>query len=154
MIVFALWEEFQTRQPQSAPACKDPFEELSSPITTLDPDSSFLHDKFPLICEKAQCVFCISNEQLPYKQRTRKFHRVLHMWDHVENIYLHKFLVKQLIICPHPVCKAQGSVLNHAKYFKNHVATIHEINLRPRACPDCFSEYTSLGISNVDCQVC
>lgn len=153
MVVLASRQELQTRQPRSDSARKAPLkEESSSPIPALD--SSSPHDKFPLICEKTQCIFCIGNEQLSYEQRTRKFRRVSHMWDHVVNVHLRKLPVEQPIICPHPVCKAQGFVFNHAKYFKNHVARIHEINLRARACPDCFSEYASLCTSNVECQVC
>jgi hypothetical protein len=51
------------------------------------------------------------------------------MWDHVENLHLKH--LDQLIPCGHPVCKAQGLVLNNVMYFKNHVVTVHKVNLRP-----------------------
>ncbi|KAH8744230.1 hypothetical protein BGZ57DRAFT_778969, partial [Hyaloscypha finlandica] len=58
------------------------------------------------------------------------FKRVSHTWDHVE-IHLRGVPVEQRIVCPHPVYKALGLVLDHVIHFKNHVARVHEINLRP-----------------------
>ncbi|PMD60550.1 uncharacterized protein K444DRAFT_528197, partial [Hyaloscypha bicolor E] len=91
--------------------------------------------EFPVVCQKTQCIFCIGNERLPYEQRTRTFNRVSHMWDHVENVHLSKVPAEQRIICYHPVCKAQGLVLDHVMHFKNHVARVHKIDLRPRVFP-------------------
>ena len=125
-----------TRQRRSAPACKDPLKEESpapAPTPPLDP---FLPaSKFPVVCEKTQCIFCIGNEALSYGQRTRKFRRVSHMWDHVENIHLRGVPAEQRIICHHPVCKAKGELLNNVMRFKNHVAKVHKINLRPKVFP-------------------
>jgi hypothetical protein len=53
------------------------------------------------------------------------------MWDYIEDIYLSKEPARQRIICDHPVCKAQGLVLDYVMHFKNHVARVHKINLRP-----------------------
>ena len=119
-----------TRQRRSTPACKDPLKEESpAPAPALDP---FLPaSEFPLICEKTQCIFCIGNEALSYEQRTRRFRRVSHMWDHVENIHLRGVPAEQRIICHHPICKAEGLVLNGVELFKNHVAIAHKIKLRP-----------------------
>jgi hypothetical protein len=123
-----------TRQRRSTPACKDPLKEESPPpapalTPALDP---FLPaSKFPLICEKTQCIFCIGNEALSYEQRTRRFRRVSHMWDHVENIHLRGVPAEQRIICHHPICKAEGLPLNGVQHFKNHVATVHKVDLRP-----------------------
>jgi len=131
-IALASRQELMTRQRRSAPACKDPLKEESpvpAPAPALDP---FLPaSKFPLVCEKTQCIFCIGNERLSYEQRTRKFRRVSHMWDHVENIHLRGVPAEQRIPCDHPVCKAQGLVLDNVKLFKNHVAIVHEVDLRP-----------------------
>jgi hypothetical protein len=52
------------------------------------------------------------------------------MWDHVE-IHLRGVLAEQQIVCPHSICKAQALVLDHVMHFKNHVARVHKINLRP-----------------------
>ena len=81
--------------------------------------------------EKTQCICCIGNEALSYEQRTRKFSRVSHMWDHVENIHLHGVPAEQRIPCDHPICKAKGLVLRGVQHFKNHVATVHKVDLRP-----------------------
>lgn len=97
-IALASRQELMTRQRRSAPACKDPLKEESpvpAPAPALDP---FLPaSKFPLVCEKTQCIFCIGNERLSYEQRTRKFRRVSYMWDHVENIHLRGVLAEQRI---------------------------------------------------------
>jgi hypothetical protein len=85
--------------------------------------------EFPLVYKKTQCIIYIGNERILYKKWTRSFKRVLHIWDYVEDIHLSK--AKQPFICHHPVCKAQGLVLDNVMHFKNHVARVHEINLRP-----------------------
>ena len=69
------------------------------------------------------------------EERTRTFRRVSHMMDHVENLHLRKQPAKQRLICHHPMCKAEGLVLNHVMHFKNHVARVHRINLRPGVFP-------------------
>jgi hypothetical protein len=53
------------------------------------------------------------------------------MWDYVEDVHLSKLIVEGLFICHHPVCKARGWVVNNVMWFKNHMARVHEINLRP-----------------------
>jgi len=67
---------------------------------------------------------CFGNEQLPYKQQMCAFRRVSHIMDHVENSHLSKLLVDQMMICHHPVCKAEGLVLKSVMHFKNHVASL------------------------------
>ncbi|KAH9203768.1 hypothetical protein DL95DRAFT_418785 [Leptodontidium sp. 2 PMI_412] len=137
-IALASRKELMTRQPRSAPTCKDPLKEeypicAPAPTPALDPFPPA--SKFPLVCEKTQCVFCVGNESLSYWQRTRKFRRVSHMWDHVENIHLRDVQAEQRIICHHPVCKAEGLILDGVILFKNHVATVHEVHLRPNVFP-------------------
>jgi hypothetical protein len=131
-IALASRKELMTRQRQSTPACKDPLKE-ESPAPALTPalDPFLPASKFPLVMEKTQCIFCVGNEALSYEQRTRKFKRVSHMWDHVENIHLRGVPTEWRIICHHPVCKAEGLVLEDIQLFKNHVATVHEVKLRP-----------------------
>jgi len=125
LVALASRQELQTRQPRLPPDSQNPLEE-NPPVPA---------DEFPLVCEKTQCIFCIGNERLSYKQQTRTFNRVSHMWDHVENVHLSKVPAGQRIICRHPVCKAQGLVLDNVILFKNHVAEVHEIDLRPGVFP-------------------
>ena len=56
------------------------------------------------------------------------FSRPANMMDHVES-HLRKEPA-ETIACHHPVCKAEGLVLNSVMHFKNHVARVHEISLR------------------------
>ena len=131
-VALASRQEFQTRtrKPRSVSASKDMIKRESPAPEPFPPPS-----EFPLACEKTQCIICIGNERLPYEQRTRTFKRVSHMWDHVENVHLRKVPAEQQIICHHPICKAQGLVLDNVMRFKNHVATVHKIDLRPRIFP-------------------
>ncbi|KAH8585353.1 hypothetical protein B0O99DRAFT_696587 [Bisporella sp. PMI_857] len=98
IVALASRQEFQTRKPRSAPAPKNLVKEKSpAPELFLPPD------EFPVICKKTQCIFCTGNEQLPYKQRTRTFKRVSHIWNHVENVHLCKVPAEQRIIYSHPI---------------------------------------------------
>jgi hypothetical protein len=133
-IALASRKELMTRQRRSTPACKNPLKEESPvPSPALAPalDPFLPASKFSLVMEKTQCISCIGNEALSYEQRTRKFSRVSHMWDHVENTHLRGVLAEQRIPCDHPVCKARGFVLKGVQHFKNHVAVVHKVDLRP-----------------------
>jgi hypothetical protein len=124
MVALASRQVPQTHKP--IPACGDLVkkEPLSSPNSQPFPQL----DEFPLTLGNTQCIFCIGNERYPYDQRTRTFKRVSHMRDHVESVHLKR--LDQLIHCSHPVCKAQGLVFSSVTDFKNHVATVHRVNLR------------------------
>jgi Protein of unknown function (DUF3435) len=127
-VALASRQEFQTRtrKPRSVPASKDLIKGESPAPEPFPPPG-----EFPLVCKKTQCIICIGNERLSYEQRTRTFKRVSHMWDHVEDVHLSKLTAEGPFICHHPVCKARGWVVNKVMWFKNHVARVHEINLRP-----------------------
>jgi hypothetical protein len=86
--------------------------------------------KFPVVCEKTQCIFCLGNEQLSYEQRTFTFRRVSHMMDHVERVHLKHQSVTERVTCHHPVCISRGLVLNNVEHFKSHVQKEHGIKLR------------------------
>ena len=128
MTALASRQELQTRKPQRTPAFKDPVKK-ESPSPAPTPESFPLLDEFSLLLGKTQCIFCIGNKRYSYDQRSRTFKHVSHMWDHVENVHLKH--LGQLITCHHPVCKAEGLVLNSVMHFKYHVATVHGVNLRP-----------------------
>lgn len=123
MTALASRQELQTRKPRSTSPDKDM-------VKTSPPSDPFSQlDKIPLILGKTQCIICIGNERLQYKDQTRAFKRVSHMWDHVEDVHLRR--AHEVPTCGHPVCKAKGLVLKNVMHFKNHVATVHGINLRP-----------------------
>ncbi|KAH8595299.1 hypothetical protein B0O99DRAFT_709471 [Bisporella sp. PMI_857] len=89
MNALASQQEAQTPKPRSAPASRDPIKE-ETPVLALD--LSPPPRKFPLVCEKTRCIFCIGNVRLSYEQRTRTFTRVSHMMGHVENLHLREVL--------------------------------------------------------------
>ncbi|PVH69725.1 hypothetical protein DL98DRAFT_438431, partial [Cadophora sp. DSE1049] len=55
--------------------------------------------------------------------------------DYVENIHLRNVLAEQQIICYHSICKAKGLILNGVVLFKNHIARVHKVRLRPNVFP-------------------
>jgi hypothetical protein len=86
---------------------------------------------FPLVCGKAQCLFCIGDESKSYEERIgSSFCRPAKMMDHVERIHLKGKDPNARIECCHPTCKSQGLVLQHLDDFKGHVQTVHGITLR------------------------
>jgi hypothetical protein len=128
MTSLASRQEPQTRKPKSVLASEDPLKK--EPLCSApSPDPSTQSDKILLILGKTQCIFCIGNERFTYEKQTRAFKRVSHMWDHVENLHLKYH--GPMIPCPHPVCMAQDLILNSMMTFKNHVVTIHGVELRP-----------------------
>ena len=130
MVALASRQEFQTRKPRSAPARK-----ILVKTESPDLDANFFPepDPFPLVCEKTQCIGCIGNTRLSFEQRTRRFKRVSHMWDHAENVHLSKLSPGEQPVCWHPKCSPDGEGLSFSSImiFKNHVATLHQIPLRP-----------------------
>jgi Protein of unknown function (DUF3435) len=104
---------------------QDPIKEESPEPELPDPEL------FPLVCAKTQCPICIGDERLTYSSRTFCYKRPSHMMDHVERAHLHKMPPGQQIRCHHPVCKSEGLDFNSVMQFKNHVAIVHKISLRP-----------------------
>lgn len=133
-IALASRKELMTRQRRSAPTSKGPLEE-ESPVSASVPNPALdpfpLENKCPIVCGKTQCIFCVGNEALSYGHRMRKSRRVSHMWDDVDNIHLRDVPAEQPIFCSHPICKAEWLQLNDVMHFKNHVATVHKVDLRP-----------------------
>ena len=87
-------------------------------------------DSFPEICEPTQCPICIGNEAKSYQERTKPLCNVNKMRNHVEH-HLQVLAPGQAIPCG--VCKARRltKVLPNKQSFKNHVAMVHKIVLRP-----------------------
>ncbi|KAG4027417.1 hypothetical protein MFRU_030g00530 [Monilinia fructicola] len=125
MVALASRQEFQTRKPRSSST----FENIPKQSSTTDP--LMLANEIPMVCTKTQCIVCVGNERLPYEQITRSFRRVAHMWDHVEKFHLRNRPAEEMFVCSHPVCKAEGLTLDNLMRFKNHVARVHGIQLRP-----------------------
>ncbi|CEJ81548.1 hypothetical protein VHEMI01669 [[Torrubiella] hemipterigena] len=84
----------------------------------------------PLMLRDRQCIYCVSNDQLPIKDRMRSFKRVSHMMDHVENLHLRYETIGPRFLCRHPKCKHLGDFLTSLDHFKNHMQTVHGVKLR------------------------
>ncbi|KAM3084702.1 hypothetical protein ACMFMG_003160 [Clarireedia jacksonii] len=102
IVALASRQERQTRKPRLALILKDT-DKKESPA----PASSLSPDEFPMVCAKTQCIICIGNERLSYEQRTHG-----------------------AFVCYHPICKAEGLILDNMMQFKSHVARAHGIELR------------------------
>jgi hypothetical protein len=126
MVALGARRVLQTRQPRrQLPGSKDLIkQEHPSPAPPL-------LDELPLVCEKTQCIICLGDTRLTYEERTRKFSRVSHMMTHVD-LHLSKLLPSGRPVCKHPRCSSGGEGLffDRLDHFKNHVARVHEINLR------------------------
>ena len=107
-----------TRQSDSGTLCEYPVEQDTN-CTNL----------FPLVCRPTQCPICIGDERKSYSDRTREFSRPSKMMDHVAT-HLEMYLPGASIPCHHPICMADGVVLESIAAFKNHTARVHKINLR------------------------
>ena len=71
-----------------------------------------------------QCLFCLGNNHLCYKDQTRKFSRPDSLRRHIDEVHLCHFQVNDC--CPHPVCDVSfGGVMQ----FKNHAAIVHGVKL-------------------------
>jgi len=130
MVALASRRECQTRQPRQRPdAYKDPVKQ-ESPFPEAHPLPP--PDPFPLVCKKTQCIICLGDTRLTYEERTREFSRVSHMMTHVENHHLKRLQPGERPVCKHPRCspKGEGLFFDYIEYFKNHVGTVHKINLR------------------------
>jgi hypothetical protein len=91
-------------------------------------EESPVPDIFPLKCKKTQCIFCIGDDRQSYERRMRTFSKPDKMMDHVER-HLERNTTGTFECC-HPVCKAEGVVLDKVVLFKIHVDEVHEIKLR------------------------
>jgi hypothetical protein len=116
----------EVRQPRSM-ASEDNTRE-SSPEVAPDPEPE--RAVIPLLLSKTQCIYCVGDERLTHEARMRKFKRVSHMMDHVENVHLRHEKGKASFVCRHPVCRHLGNFLTSLDHFKNHVQTVHGVKLR------------------------
>ncbi|KAK0615146.1 hypothetical protein B0T17DRAFT_541194 [Bombardia bombarda] len=87
-------------------------------------------ENIPLVLERTQCIYCVGDERLSYKDRTRKFSRVSYMMDHVEKVHLRRQPARATWVCHHPKCKPLGDFLTSLDHFKNHVQKVHGVKLR------------------------
>jgi hypothetical protein len=83
-------------------------------------EQPLLEARFPLVCEKTQCIVNIGDNRCTYEYRTRTYSTPHKMMNHVDS-HLKEVLEFQRISCTHPVCKSEGLVLNHLQHFKSHV---------------------------------
>lgn len=87
-------------------------------------------DMFPVRCDELQCLFCIGNDKLDFKDRTRRFCKLQALWSHAEN-HLNK-LRNGEISCSHPYCKTQAVTLKSVEHLLNYAQREHNIRLRSR----------------------
>lgn len=99
--------------------------EESSP----DPVLSETDAEFPRKCHRLQCLFCIGDERLHLKERTRIFSQQYTLGRHVEN-HIKALKVRSKISCPHPRCKTTSTTLDSLQHLKNHAQREHGIRLQ------------------------
>ena len=102
---------------------------------SLEPEVKREAAEFPLVCMPRQCIFCLGDPRKTYDARTFQYTRTNKMLDEVEK-HLSRFGPHDPVACPHPICQTTGLILPNIKTFKNHVKTVHEIDLR--VCSRCI----------------
>lgn len=91
-------------------------------------------DRFPLLMKKTQCPRCIGDDAMSVEERTFSYCRPAVMNDHFDREHLNTMEKAEedgLIFCHHPKCKSEGVKLAHLDHFRNHVAFVHGVSLRP-----------------------
>ncbi|KAM4067359.1 FluG domain-containing protein [Hirsutella rhossiliensis] len=91
-------------------------------------------DRFPLLMGKAQCPRCIGDESMTVEERTFSYCRPAVMNDHFGREHL--VTMEQMerdgfIGCMHPKCREADIKLHSLDHFRNHVARVHGVALRP-----------------------
>ncbi len=82
--------------------------------------------RFPIKCERTQCIFCLGLGDLRFHQRLFQWSRPAKMMDHIDKEHLRPRATSATIDCPHP----EGSVVLHGlQHFKSHVVREHGIRL-------------------------
>lgn len=120
----------EVRRPQSVSphnASRESSPELAETELLIKPEP---FKDIPLLLGKTQCIYCVGDERLTPAARMRKFKRVSHMMDHVENVHLRHEKGNAKFVCRHPECRHLGDFLTSLDHFKNHVQTVHGVKLR------------------------
>ena len=85
----------------------------------------------PTKCQRLQCLFCLGDDRLTFKDRTRTFSQQYTLGRHVEN-HLNALQGSCTILCPHPECQATSITFNNLDHLKNHAHKEHGIRLQCR----------------------
>ena len=102
-----------------------PKDSLEEPIpTTAD-------ERIPMKCQRLQCLFCIGDERLTFKDRTRAFSQQYTLGRYVEH-HINALNGNCRISCPHPGCKAKDIIVHNVEHLKNHALKEHGIRLQCR----------------------
>ncbi|KAJ3499717.1 hypothetical protein NLG97_g97 [Lecanicillium saksenae] len=120
----------EVRRPQSLSPCdasRESSPEVAESKLLIKPEP---FEDIPLLLGKTQCIYCVGDERLTHEARMRRFKRVSHMMDHVENVHLRHEKGNAKFVCRHPECQHLGDFLTSLDHFKNHVQTVHGVKLR------------------------
>ena len=100
-------------------------------VPSEDPTQSSQKGFISMKCHHLQCLFCIRDERLNFKDRIRTFSQQYTLGRHVEN-YISALKANGKVICPHPICKTKRMVVNGVEHLKNHANAEHGIRLQIR----------------------
>ncbi|KAK4076899.1 hypothetical protein Purlil1_12523 [Purpureocillium lilacinum] len=105
-----------------------------SDVTCSSEDKSPKPDTFPLLMRKTQCPHCISDEAISAEERTFSYCRPAVMNDHFDRehlVTLEQMKRDGFISCSHPKCQEADLKLKSLDHFRNHVARVHGVALKP-----------------------
>lgn len=80
---------------------------------------------YPLICDPFQCLFCLGDGSMVYKEIVHHHCSKFSLRRHMDRWHLKFFASEDQIPCPHPAC--QGTVLENIQLLQNHAALKHRI---------------------------
>jgi hypothetical protein len=107
----------------------------ASSFIKLETTPELAPDRFPLLMETTQCPDCIGDEAQTFHERTFPYCRSTKRNDHFDDYHLeekeHAELHGELIACKHPKCREKDVKLRNVDHFRNHVASVHGVKLRP-----------------------
>lgn len=85
-------------------------------------------DKFSMVCQLTQCLFCLGDKRLLYLHWVYEYAKPNKIMNEIEK-HLKKFASEDQVSCSHSQCKAVKLILLTVMAFKNHTATVHKVFL-------------------------
>ena len=80
----------------------------------------------PLKVLSTMCLFCLGDNELSFVTRIASFAHIDSLRRLVDDLYLYHYDQDVSVVCPHSLCDTS---FQNVDYFKNHVATVHNVFL-------------------------
>lgn len=78
--------------------------------------------------EPLQCIFCLGERSLKNRQKTPLFNCLDSLQQYVKT-YTKGYIKRDIVYCPHFICRKYKIYSNSISHFKNHIALVYNIFL-------------------------